>query len=121
MSKILEFTLSSQTIPVVIKTGDGKILNLELREMTAAQRDKHLDSVSSRMAYDADGKPTGIKKFEGMQADLLVLCLWRSDGNGVLKEEIQKWPAAVVASLYQEAQVLNHLIKPEGDAPEKNG
>lgn len=121
MSKVLEFTLATQTIPVVIKTTDGKILNLELREMTAAQRDKHLDSVSSRMSFDADGKPVGIKKFDGMQADLLVLCLWRTDGNGVSTEEIQKWPAAVVSQIHAKAQEMNHLAKAEEDEPEKNG
>lgn len=119
MSKILEFTLATTTIPVVIKTVDGKTLSFELFEMTAAQRDKHLDSIQARMKYDEKGVPVSIGKFEGMQADLLVQCMRRSDGNGVTKEEIQKWPATVVSKIYEAAQELNHLAKAEED-PTKN-
>jgi len=106
---LLEFSLATTTIPIVLKDVDGKKpLSLELREMTAAQRDKHLDSIRARATLGEKGELV-INRFEGMQADLLVLCLFRSDGNGVSREEIQKWPAAVVQKIYDAAQELNSL------------
>lgn len=104
----LRFTLKSGAVPVALALEDGTEAELELREMTASARDSYLDRLSSRMKFDNEGKPAGIKKFDGMQAELLAVCLFRG-GKAVTPQEIQGWPASVVSNLYKAAQELNHL------------
>lgn len=114
----LKLNLSVSTLPVELDD-NGTPQAYYLREMDAASRDKYLDTVSDRVRVTADGKPAGIKKFDGMQADLVSRCMFYGDGNNkdkpVSKEVIQKWPSSVVSQLYTEAQKLNHLIAKEKD------
>jgi len=100
----LKFTLITTAIPVIL---DGA--NYEIREMTAAARDAYMDTLSERVVIDKDGKAAGIKKFDGMQAELVSRCLFTKDGKAVTKDAIQGWPASTVASLFDECQTLNHL------------
>lgn len=104
----LKFNLKRNDVPVTIEGGDG-VLNLRLVEMSAAMRDQYLDTIQVRMGYSADGKPAGIRKFDGMQSDLLTRCLLKEDGKPVTKQEVQNWPASLVNQLFTEAQKLNHL------------
>ncbi len=106
----LKFILKSNAVPVTLLLEEGAVeMELEMREMSALARDSYLDRLSSRMRYDNDGKPAGIKKFEGMQAELLSSCLFRKDGKAVIHSEIQAWPASVVSDLFKAAQEMNHL------------
>lgn len=105
-----KISLKIKTVPVVLEKPDGGNDNLELREMTAGQRDKYLDMLGERVRIDAQGKPAGIKKFDGMRSELLSLCLYR-DGVLVKKEEIQNWSSTVTEELYKEAQILNNLAE----------
>lgn len=107
----LSFNLSFGTTPVELKTGVGTAENFLLKEMTAAARDQYLDGLSARMTTDASGKATGIRKFDGIQAELLACCLYREGGDLVSKTEVQAWPASVVSGLFEEAQRLNRLDK----------
>jgi hypothetical protein len=109
--KALQFKLTAATTAVTL---DEK--EYVLTEMTAAARDTYLDQLSARMNMGADGKATGLKKFEGMQADLITVCLKAKTGESVPASEIQSWPASTVSSLFQEAQALNHLSL-EGQPP----
>ncbi len=109
------WNLDAAEIEVSIKRG-GKEENLVLREMSAALRDKYLDEMAARVRLSSDGTPQGIKKFEGLQADLLRKCLFR-DGKPVEPEEIQKWPSSVVAKLFAKAQEINGLGKAVETAP----
>ena len=104
----MKFTTTIKTVPVELEM-DGKTEEYILREMDSATRDKYLDSMASRMRLDKDGKPTGVTKFEGMQADLLVNTLRKKDGSAVRKETIQSWPSSTVSALFEEAQKLNLL------------
>jgi len=107
----LTFNLKKKDVPVTIESEQGN-LNLKLVEMSAALRDQYLDTVSARM-HIVNGQPAGIKKFDGMQADLLSRCLLKEDGKQVSPAEIQGWPSSVVAQLFDEAQKLNHLNRAE--------
>lgn len=104
----MKLTITTKTIPVTLEN-NGKSEEYELREMDAATRDKYMDSLSSRMRLDKDGKPAGITRFEGMQADLLAYTLRKKDGTGVAKSVIQSWPGSTVSALFEEAQKLNLL------------
>lgn len=111
----LQFNLKKNSIPVVIEDGDATPLNLTLVEMSAAQRDQYLDSIQARMGYDVKGSPTGLKKFDGLQADLLTRCLLKEDGKMVTREQVQGWPSSIVSDLFKAAQKLNHLNKEEDE------
>lgn len=104
----LKLNLRTSSIPVTLEGEGGKSEEYQLCEMVAADRDKHLDSLADRIRLSPDGKPAGVKKFDGMQAELISRCLFK-DGKPVPKETIQSWPASVVGALFDEAQKLNHL------------
>jgi len=104
----LQFKLVVSTAPVVLTDSNGGASDYELREMTAAGRDKYLDGMKERVQVGADGKPS-IKKFAGMQADLVSRCLFNKDGTAVPVKTIQGWPSSVVSALFAESQKLNQL------------
>jgi len=103
------FSLATKSVVITLADGAGLEQEYTLREMTAAQRDRYLDGISGRMRLGPDGKSVGIKKFDGMQADLLSLCLFGPDGNLAAADEIQKWPSSVVGQLFTMAQEINSL------------
>jgi hypothetical protein len=76
--------------------------------MSAANRDKYLNALAARMHGEGEGRH--VKNFDGMHADLLVLCLFRKD-KPVAREEIQGWPAKATQMLFDAAQELNGLGK----------
>ena len=95
----------------------GVINKCTLRELTGTERDKYLSSMSSRMKYDAKGKPIGIKSFDGLQAALLERTLYDSDDNLVEKAVIQEYPSSTLQALYEASQKLSALDeKAEDDA-----
>src|SRR6266567_4406880 len=103
----LSFDLATKVTPVVLKNGEGE-KTYELREMTSLFRDQFLDKLATRTRLDAQGRPVGLNKFEGLQAELLNRCLYRED-KLVSVQEIQSWPSSVVSELYKKAQEINHL------------
>ncbi len=98
--------------PVVLENERGQEEKYELREMSAANREKYLDQLTKRLSVDSSGKPRSVTKFEGMQAALLTLCLFKMENDiGTLVKEItiQSWPSSAVATLFEAAQKLNDL------------
>lgn len=122
MSSNLRFKLQANVLPVEVEGPDGTVVEYELREMTAVTRDRYLDKLQKRMQLDANGRAAGIRKFEGMQADLVASCLFhKTDGRSVSEDVIQGWPASAVVSLFSAAQELNRLKQVVGeDAEPKN-
>lgn len=112
----LKFTLKATSVPVSITAEDGKTTEYQLQEMDAASRDHYLDQLSGRMRFDNEGKPAGVKRFEGMQSELLSACLFDSEAKRVPSTTIQKWPASLVSELFKRAQEMNHLVK-DGEPP----
>ncbi len=111
-----KFSLKRRSIPVPIDTDDG-VHEYQLREMVAADRDKWMDLLSSRMIRDKDGKPTEhISKYDQMQATLISMCLFDKDGKPVEIKTIQSWPGGMVQDLFLEARKINGL---EVDGSEK--
>jgi hypothetical protein len=116
----LKFNLATGVVPVVLTEGQ-KTINCEIREMKAATRDAYLDTVGDRLRLGPDGKPIGVKKFEGMQADLLTRCVFIEGSEvPIAKDVVQGWPASVVTSLYEEAQKLNQLTNVQETETVKN-
>jgi hypothetical protein len=117
--KDLSFKLKTKAWPVVLEDDKGQELKFELRELKAARRDKYVDNLSGRLLTDKAGNVIGIKKYEGMQADLLVICMWTVPEDGepklVDKQTLDQWPGNVVKDLFEAAQVLNGFRKPDDE------
>lgn len=102
---MLQFNLKGTSVPVKL---DG--VDYELREMSAASRDAHLDSLQGRIETGPDGKTQRVVKFQGMQTDLVARCLFKDgESKPVSAEMISDWPTNVVQGLYAEAQKINRL------------
>lgn len=114
-----KYSLKRNVVHISIENEDGNgTTEYELREMPAGTRDSYLDRLTARVRI-VDGKSAGVAKFQGLQADLISSCLFNKDGKNVPTDEIQKWPAGMVADIFKQAQDLNNLGK-EDEAP-KNG
>jgi len=117
MSETRKFSLRPNTVPLTIQTEKGEE-SFELREMTAANRDKYLDAVQTRLVRDQSGKVITIKRYHEMQSELISLGLVRIQENGaalaIPTTEIQKWPSGLVQELYEMAQKLNKLGEDKG-------
>ena len=80
-----------------------------IREMTGIQRDGWLTSMGGRVKSGADGKPSGLRSFENVQADLIFRCLYDASGNPVLLSVIQSWPASAQNKVFKLCQEINGL------------
>lgn len=121
MSEAQEFSLELEEIPIKIKDKNGTTLEYSLRELDGFERDKYLNSLSDRIRIDVNGKPSGVKNFDGLQASLLSKCLWDAEGKLVPISVVQKWPARVQSSLFEQAQKLSGLDDKSSQDQAKNG
>lgn len=110
--------LTRASLPVEIECEDGSKRTYKLVEMTAHERDKHLDETKSRLKMEG-GEVVGITRFDKMEGELVSRCLRDENDKQVPIEEIQKWPSTVVHALYKDAQDLNHLNEKKKES-EKN-
>ena len=119
MSNPLRLNLVLDATPVTLVNSDGAEETYEIREMMAAVRDKYMDQLGDRMKVGPDGKVIGVKKFDGLQASLLSVCLYDKDGKLVPQTVIQAWPGGVVSSLFDEAQRINRLTSTKEEVTEE--
>lgn len=112
--KDLTFKLKTNARKVVLVGEDGATESkFEIRELKAAAREKYMDALSRRLQLDPKGNVVGLKKYEGMQADLLTVCMHEDGGALVTKQTLDAWPGNVVEALFREAQTVNLLRKPD--------
>lgn len=102
------FSLKRKTEKITLQTDSGDVV-YTLKEMSAAVRDDYLQKLSKRVTNDADGKPTGVSDFAGMQAELIQSCITKKDGGAVAKDDIQEWPSSAVTGVYNLCQEMNGL------------
>lgn len=101
----LNFSLTLKTVSVTL---DDKAYLL--KEMTGGDRDKYLSTLGAKLSYGPDGKPTGLKSFDGLQSHGLSLCLYYEEsGKKVPITVINQFPAAVQDSLWKAAQELSAI------------
>lgn len=117
-----KYSLKRKVVDISVENEDGAgTTEYQLREMHAGIRDGYLDRLTARLRY-VDGKASGVAKFEGLQSDLLSHCLFKvADGKNVTREEIQSWPAGMVADMFKTAQELNNLNQDVEESGAKNG
>lgn len=105
----LEFTLKRTEKTVKLENPDGTVSNYTLKELTGEERDKYLSGMAKKMKTGPDGKPIGLRDFEGIEADLIFLSLYDEKGKNVPTATIAKYPSRVQRMLFQAAQKLSGL------------
>lgn len=116
----LRLTLKRKVLPVELEGEDGAVKNYLLKGMSGRERDGYLNDMGDRIKLGPDGKPSGLKSFEGVQANLVARCLYTAEGAKVPQETIQDFPAETLNKLFETAQKLNGLDKDAEEAA-KNG
>lgn len=119
--KPLEFTLTRSEKPVTI---DGR--KYVLIEMDGKQRDAYLNGMGQRIRHTPEGKPAGLKDYNGLQASLVASCLHEEETaespnrKPVAINTVQSYPARVLSALYDACKEMNDLDEEEeGDETEK--
>lgn len=115
----LEFSLELAEQSVSLKTKDGSAKKYVLRELTAKQRGTYLNSMQNRIIF-TDGKVTGIKDFDGLEASLLSRCLYDESNKLVSMSDLEEFPGRVLKKLFEAAQLISGLNE-EGVKQVKNG
>ena len=112
-----------------------------LREFDGTTRDTYLNGISKIAKTNAKGGTTGVKKFDGLQASLIALCMFHAtreevgnappgeeewvytldEAKGRVKEAwVQQLPSHIGNDLFAECQVLCGLGK-KANADAKEG
>lgn len=113
-----KLSLKRKQVEIEVEVADGSTKTFILKELTGSERDQFLNVMASKMRVGTDGKPTGVKDFTGLHANLIGLSLW-VDEQRVEPGVIQTWPASTQAELFAMAQELSGLTIKEGEQ-EKN-
>jgi hypothetical protein len=113
------YSAKRKTMEVPIEQEDGNIKIFLMKDLTGTDRDAYLNKIAGKVKMDSDGKPTGVKDFTGLHADLLALCMFDESGAKVDKKIIQEWPSTLQMDLFEEAQKLCGLDK-KADETAKN-
>jgi len=113
INECLVFTLDFQEKPVTIAGEDYVLVELD-----GKARDSYLNNVGGRMRVNAEGKPSGLKNFDGLQASLVAASLRKIiDGKQIQVKAttVQSWPAKVVSALFDAAKELSALGQEDGE------
>jgi hypothetical protein len=109
------YKIISNTFPFSLEE-NGNVVEYEIRELKQGPRERYMDSVRERGDVSPEGNIT-IKKFSGMHADLLGVCVFKKGSSvSVGAEFAANLPPEISSELFHEAQRLNKLTAP---APEE--
>ena len=116
--KELIFSLELVEQQVAITTKDGENKTYILRELTNKQKAQYLNGMRDKVNF-VDGKVTGVKDFDGLEACLLTKCFYDTDNKLITAAALQEFPARVVKQLFDAAQTISALNE-EGVTEAKN-
>ena len=119
----LEFSLKLEQIPVTLVSKEGTKSEYVLSAFDGESRDTWFDYINDRMQLtkEQEVKPgtkkeedtkVKFKRFQGVQAKLVGMCLFNSDNVAVSEAEILKFPAVVLSKLFDHCQKMNALDEP---------
>ena len=111
----IRLSLKRAEMPLIFETADGVEKKYFLREMLGKDRDAYLTKMGDKVRYNANGKVTGIKSFDGLQASLLEKCLYDENDHLVSVTDIQNFPTKTQNELFKLAQDLNGLSQKAED------
>jgi len=108
--------LVEQEVNITNKAGENK--KYILRELTSKQKAQYLNGMKDKVTF-IDGRVSGVKDFDGLEACLLTRCFYNSDNKLVTAAELQEFPARIVKKLFEAAQTISGLNE-EGAKEAKN-
>lgn len=104
--------------PVDLEVEQGKVARFYVKEMSGAQRDEYLNKTAQKSRLDEKGDVVGLKDYRGLYSNLLSFCLYDADAKPVAESKIQEWPDAAQKALYEMANDVNGMSKPDSDGAE---
>lgn len=122
--KVIRRKLKRETIPVFLEDEQGQVRGYVLQELDGSGRDAYMNDTAGRMRIGPDGRPQGIKNFNGLQASLIHRSLFEAEleeqGDEIIIKSIGKqvdikvissWPSGTQQELFDAAQQLSGLGK----------
>lgn len=106
----LKITLVRKSRTFDVEHDNGTVVTYKLVELDGAARDKWLTDQNKKVKF-VEGKSAGMTTLEGVQAELLSLCVVDHANARLSVQAIQKWPATAINTLFQVAQKMNGLDK----------
>lgn len=104
--------------PVDLEIEEGKQVRFYVKEMSGAQRDEYLNKTAQKSRLDEKGDVVGLKDYRGLYSNLLSFCLYDADAKPVAESKIQEWPDAAQKALYEMANDINGMSKPDSEGAE---
>ena len=89
---VLRLSLKRKKIQVILEDENGVEGKYTLSELSGTERNSYLNKMTGRVKVDKNGQMTGIKSFDGFQADLLTLSLYDDEGTKVTKDFVESLP-----------------------------
>lgn len=120
----IRFSLKRKERMICLEDESGNELDFVLKEMNGAERDQFMTLVAQRVKADPSGKNRTLQSFDGLQASLLMQCMFHLDESGKIvkpvdMKTVQAWRAEVVNDIFEIAAKMNGLDKMAG-AESKN-
>lgn len=117
------FSLEFETYEFTLTEKDKTVTAYIMTELSGRERDRYMTSMANNM--DMKGPTPRLKSFEGLQANLLTLCVRYNSGPKtgqlVSMQDAQNWPSRVQKQLHDRAQKMNGLEADETDKPGTEG
>lgn len=104
----MKFELKRKELPVELVDTDGTSKMYTLRELSGDERVGYQNRMSKNVKTDAAGKST-VKSFDGVESELIFLCLYDSAGIRVPVNIISQFPSSVQLALFEAAAELSGL------------
>jgi hypothetical protein len=111
------FSLSRKTETIELEQENGTIRTVIVTELDGTSRDRFMTNMAGRMRVGPDGKPQGLKNFDGFQSQLLAMSLVDADTGKLIPEvEIRSWPGSLQTELFLIAQEISGLNRGSEEA-----
>lgn len=106
----LRVSLVRKSKPFEVEHENGTVHQYKLVELDGASRDKWITDQNRKVKF-VEGKSAGMATLEGVQAELLAMCVVDHTNARLSVQAIQKWPATTQNTLFKIAQKMNGLDK----------
>lgn len=106
--KVEVFDEHEEDRPVQIRGKSGVVIDYVVTEMGDPDLGKWMKILGSRLQTGRNGKPIK-QNYEGLQSELIFLCLRTKEGGRVPKNMIAGWGAKTKSRLFAICQEINGL------------
>jgi hypothetical protein len=126
MSTLLRLKRSLNEVPLILEDSNGRESSYVIREMHGDTRDSYVGDHMKRVQHDKQGRVSGVKDYNGVQASLVSRCLYEAqldvqpDGSVTVlsvsekpqsMEWVQALPASTLTAVHEACSEINGLNK----------